>query len=120
MKRLGDRLKKEPKDNIGGAVVDRYSCSKLMRYIKNLPVAPISYVRTKAPMCKKRSIQKYTPEGRAEIHENLGFMRITVYHSFVRNMESVRLLVKCLNLWEIFIATISYRRTGVAGITTKI
>ena len=73
MKRLGDRLKKEPKDNIGGAVVDRYSCSKLMRYIKNLPVAPISYVRTKAPMCKKRSIQKYTPEGRAEIHENLGF-----------------------------------------------
>ena len=110
-----------------------------MRYIKNLPVAPISYVRTKAPMCKKRSIQKYTPEGRAEIHENLGFdtkmlrallrrkstskvprMRITVYHSFVRNMESVRLLVKCLNLWEIFIATISYRRTGVAGITTKI
>jgi hypothetical protein len=73
MKRLGDRLKKEPKDNIGGAVVDRYSSSKLMRYIKNLPVAPISYVRTKAPMCKKRSIQKYTPEGRAEIHENLGF-----------------------------------------------
>ncbi len=72
MKRLGDRLKKEPKDNIGGAVVDRYGSSKLMRYIKNLPVAPISYVRTKAPMCKKRSVQKYTPEGRAEIHENLG------------------------------------------------
>lgn len=110
-----------------------------MRYIKNLPVAPISYVRTKAPMCKKRSIQKYTPEGRAEIHENLGFdtkmlralLRQEVHEQsaayadnrlslFVRNMESVRLLVKCLNLWEIFIATISYRRTGVAGITTKI
>ena len=73
MKRLGDRLKKEPKEEIGGAVVDRYGASKLMRYIKNLPVAPISYVRTKAPMCKKRSIQKYTPEGREEIHENLGF-----------------------------------------------
>ena len=72
MKRLGDRLKKEPKEKIGGAVVDRYGSSKLMRYVKNLPIAPISYVRTKAPMCKKRSIQKYTPEGRAEIHENLG------------------------------------------------
>ena len=73
MKRLGDRLKKEPKDaSIGGAVVDRYGSSKRMRYIKNLPVAPISYVRTKAPMCKKRSVQKYTPEGRAEIHKNLG------------------------------------------------
>lgn len=73
MKRLGDRLKKEPKEKIGGAVVNRYGSSKLMRYVKNLPIAPISYVRTKAPMCKKRSVQKYTPEGRAEIHENLGF-----------------------------------------------
>ena len=33
---------------------------------------------------------------------------------------AVASLVRCLNLWEIFIATISYRRTGVAGITTKI
>ncbi len=73
MKRLGDRLKKEPKEKIGGAVADRYGTSKLIRYIKNLPVAPISYVRTKPRMCKKRSIQKYTPEGRAEIHENIGF-----------------------------------------------
>lgn len=72
MKRLGDRLKKEPKEQIGGAVVDRYGSSKRMRYIKNLPVAPISYVRTKPPMCKRKSIQKYTPEGRAEIHKNLG------------------------------------------------
>lgn len=73
MKRLGDRLKKEPKDNIGGVVVDRYGSSKLICYIKNIPVAPISYVRTKAPMCKKRSIQKYTPEGKTEIHKNLSF-----------------------------------------------
>ena len=43
-----------------------------MRYIKHLPFAPISFVQTKAPMCKKRSVQKYTPEGRKEIHENLG------------------------------------------------
>jgi len=73
VKRLGDRLKKEPKTKIEGAVVERYGTSELMRYIKNLPVAPISYVRTKAPICKKRSVQKYTPEGRAEIHKNLGF-----------------------------------------------
>jgi group II intron reverse transcriptase/maturase len=73
VKRLGDRLKKEPKSNIGGAVVERYGTSKLIRYVKNLPIAPISYVRTKAPICKKRSVQKYTPEGREEIHKNLGF-----------------------------------------------
>ena len=73
VKRLGDRLKKEPKDKIEGAVVERYGSSKLIRYIKNLPIAPISYVSTKAPICKKRSVQKYTPEGRKEIHKNLGF-----------------------------------------------
>jgi group II intron reverse transcriptase/maturase len=72
-KRLGDRLKKEPKSKIEGAVVERYGTSELIRYIKNLPFAPISYVRTKAPICKKRSVQKYTLEGRAEIHKNLGF-----------------------------------------------
>ncbi|MFG6351594.1 MAG: group II intron reverse transcriptase/maturase, partial [Oscillospiraceae bacterium] len=42
MKRLGDRLKKEPKEKIGGAVVDRYGSSKLIRYIKNLQIAPSS------------------------------------------------------------------------------
>jgi len=73
VKRLGNRLKKEPKGKVEGAVVERYGSSELIRYIKHLPIAPISYVRTKAPICKKRSVQKYTPEGREEIHKNLGF-----------------------------------------------
>ena len=74
MKRLGDRLKKAPKSEgkIEGAVVEKYGASKMLRWVRNLPVAPISYISTKAPMCKKRSVQKYTPEGRAEIHQNLG------------------------------------------------
>jgi group II intron reverse transcriptase/maturase len=71
-KRLGSRLKKEPKGKIEGVVVERYGSSKLMRYIKHLPFAPISYVSHKAPIGKKRSIQKYTPEGREAIHKNLG------------------------------------------------
>lgn len=72
LKRLGDRLKREPKFEIDGEVIKRYGSSKMLRYIKHLPIAPISFVQTKAPMCKKRSIQKYTPEGREEIHKNLG------------------------------------------------
>lgn len=73
MKRLGDRLKKGPKEKIGGAIVDRYGSSKLIRYVKNLPIAPISYVRTCGPKYKNPLIQKYTLEGRARIHENLAF-----------------------------------------------
>ena len=73
MKRLGDRLKKEPKDHIGSAVVDLYGSSKLMRYVKNLPIAPISFVRTSDPKYKNPLVQKYMPEGRARIHDNLDF-----------------------------------------------
>ena len=70
--RLGKRLKKAPREKPTGAVMERYGQSKQMRYLKNLPIAPIGYVQTKAPMHKKRSVQKYTPEGRKEIHANLG------------------------------------------------
>jgi len=70
--RLGKRLKKAPHEKCTGAVIDRYGESAQIRYLKNLPIAPIGYVRTKPPMHKKRSVQKYTPEGRKEIHANLG------------------------------------------------
>ena len=72
VRRLGSRLKKIPKQKPAGAVMDKYGESAQMRYIKNLPFAPISYIQTTPPMSKKRSVQKYTPEGRKEIHENLG------------------------------------------------
>jgi group II intron reverse transcriptase/maturase len=72
IKRLGSRVKKKPKQKLTGAVMDRYGESAEMRYIKNLPLAPIRYVQTNPPMSKKRSVQKYTSEGRKEIHDNLG------------------------------------------------
>jgi len=72
VKRLGSRLKKTPKQKPTGAVMDKYGLSAQLRYVKNLPLAPIGYIQTKPPMSKKRSVQKYTPEGRKEIHDNLG------------------------------------------------
>jgi hypothetical protein len=53
-------------------VVDRYGESKQLRWLNNRPIAPIGFVQTVPPMSKKRSIQKYTLEGRKEIHTNLG------------------------------------------------
>jgi hypothetical protein len=73
-KRLGKRLKRHPKsERKYKAVLERYGASEQLRWIKDIPLAPIAYVRTKAPMLKKRSVQKYTPEGRKGIHANLGF-----------------------------------------------
>lgn len=72
MKRLDKKLKKAPSVKVVSAVTERYGASMQIRWIRDTPIAPISYVQTKAPMGKKRSIQKYTPEGRKEIHSNLG------------------------------------------------
>ncbi len=69
MKRL--KLGKAPPVAVANAVTKKYGASKQMRWIRDTPIVPISYVRTKPPMGKKRSIQKYTPEGRKEIHSNL-------------------------------------------------
>lgn len=47
--------------------------SKMLRYVAGSeePIYPIGYIRCKNPMGKKRSINKYTPEGRIDIHDNL-------------------------------------------------
>ena len=42
-----------------------------MRFVDGRPLCPIGYIQTREPMYKKKSICKYTPEGRAEIHRRL-------------------------------------------------
>lgn len=49
----------------------RYGKSKQMRWIGETPLVPLAYVQFKIPMRKSRRINPYTPEGRAEIHDNL-------------------------------------------------
>ena len=50
-----------------------YGKSKQIRFISSKTVCPVGYVQTKHPMFKKKSVCKYTVEGREEIHENLKF-----------------------------------------------
>ena len=64
------RKKKVP--NISKAVKMNYGKSDQIRFISNFAVAPIGYVQNKIPKCKKKSVNKYTAEGRKEIHNNLG------------------------------------------------
>ena len=71
-KHIGKKLRKAPKAECSNAITERYGASTQLRWIGNHPIAPISFVQAKTPMCKRRSVQKYTPEGREAIHENLG------------------------------------------------
>ena len=52
-----------------------------MRFLNGHAIVPIAYVQHRVPMDKKGKINKYTPEGRAEIHKNLSSVNMSVlYH----------------------------------------
>lgn len=55
-----------------GYIKQKYGNSQQIRYINGSPLTPIKYIRTKPPLYKKVSINKYTPKGRQEIHKSLG------------------------------------------------
>ena len=50
----------------------KYGQSKQIRFYSGKPLVPVAYIKHKNPMWKKKSVCKYTPEGRQEIHKNLG------------------------------------------------
>ena len=68
----GGRLEKKGK--LSKFEKDRYGKSKMLRFDKasGTPIYPIGYVQTKKPICVKRSMTPYTPEGRELIHNKLG------------------------------------------------
>lgn len=51
----------------------RFGKSKMVRYVKGIdePIYPIGYIQTKFPLCKRVSINAFTPEGRVGLHDNL-------------------------------------------------
>lgn len=66
-----DCVTKEGKYMGKNKIVMKYLTSKMMRYFFGaIPIIPVGYVRHSHPMGKKRSINKYTVEGRKLIHRN--------------------------------------------------
>jgi RNA-directed DNA polymerase len=52
-------------------IKEKYGKSKEVRFISGIPIVPIAYVQHRVPLDKKKKINKYTPQGRLEIHKNL-------------------------------------------------
>jgi group II intron reverse transcriptase/maturase len=71
IRRIGKKRKRKDGYERYKAIVERYGTSAQIRWIDDFPIVPIGFVQTKPPLCKRRAVQKYTPEGRKEIHENL-------------------------------------------------
>ena len=55
-----------------GFIKERYGKSKQLRFLNGHPLIPIGYVQTRDAQHKKKTVNRYTSEGRAEIHKNLG------------------------------------------------
>lgn len=63
----------------------QYGISKQVRFVGNNVIVPLGYVQHRVPMDKKKSVNKYTPEGRIEIHKNLECINNEVLHELMNN-----------------------------------
>ena len=68
-----------------GYIKEHYGKSKEIRYINGNPIISLGYVQHKNPMDKKKVINNYTAEGRAEIHKMLETVNTNMLHYMMRN-----------------------------------
>ena len=54
-----------------GFIKEKYGKSTQIRFLHERPIVPVGYVQPKNAQHKRKSINKYTPEGRKLIQENL-------------------------------------------------
>lgn len=107
------KKRKQKVPNISKAVKMHYGKSDQIRFIDNYAVAPIGYIQNKIPKSKKRSINKYTAEGRAEIHNNLGIDTFTLL-KLMQNPISNRSVQYADNRISLYAG--QYGRCAVTGI----
>ena len=105
------RKKRVP--NISKAVKMNYGKSEQIRFISGYAVAPVGYVQNKIPKCKKKSVNKYTAEGRAEIHNNLGIDTFTLL-KLMQNPVSNRSIQYAGNRISLYAG--QYGKCAVTGI----
>lgn len=85
--RMRGRLLKRPKGqilNVHGELLEHYGKSRQMRYMGGSAILPIGYAQTRNAQNKRKSVIKYTPEGREEIHRNLR-IDMEILHRLMRN-----------------------------------
>ena len=71
-------------------IKNKYGKSREVRFLSGQPIVPIAYVQHKIPMDKKKKINKYTPEGRAEIHKDLSGQYLKTLRYLMKNMNGMR------------------------------
>ena len=82
--RLQERIQRRKNQSIP-EYAKRYAKSKEIRFIGKNILLPIGYIQHHPPIHKKKSVNKYTVSGRAEIHKNLESVDMSLLHILMRN-----------------------------------
>ena len=54
-----------------GFIKEKYGKSSQIRFLHERPIVPVGYIQPRNALHKRKSVNKYTPEGRELIHKNL-------------------------------------------------
>jgi len=90
-----------------------YGDSKQIRFVSSKTVCPVGFCQARNPMFKKKNVCKYTPDGRMEIHKNLGINTATML-ALMKVHEPRRSIEYMDNRISLFAA--QYGRCAVTGI----
>lgn len=113
--RMRGRLSKHPKGqviNVHGELWAYYSQSKQMRYMGTSAILPIGYCQTRNAQNKRKTVNKYTIEGRKEIHRNLR-TNTDILHRLMRNPVLDRSIEYADNRISLYAA--QYGKCAVTG-----
>ncbi len=112
--RLQERVKRQG-NQVTPEYAKRYSKSKEVRFIGKTILLPIGYIQHHPPIHAKKSINKYTAKGRAEIHKNLESVDMTILHILMRNPIEGASIEYNDNRLSLYVA-----QHGVCAITKRI
>lgn len=87
--RLKSRLKKSG-NSVPKYIHKRYGKSKALRFVGDKAIIPIGYIKKRKPMFKPVKINKYTVEGRSEIHNRLESIDTSTLHYLMKNPIGAR------------------------------
>ena len=90
----------------------KYGKSKQVRFFSGKPLIPVAYIKHKNPMWKKKSVCKYTPEGRQEIHKNLG-INTKIMLALMRSKEIGRSVEYMDNRISLYVS--QYGKCAITG-----
>lgn len=71
--------------HITNVIREKYGKSDQMRYVNNIALAPIGYVKHSHPMQKAYGTNSYTEKGRELVHKKLKGVDMTILHHLMRN-----------------------------------